>query len=120
MGFFLSRYALFLCVDIPLHYLHALANSLEPLNTLNATPEKYATHFTGQVCLHMVSQMFLRIVVNLALYALSEPEAIIHMTKAKVLLNPPAWKPSGLEANIPLLCYFSVPLYFNLRQFGNR
>jgi len=55
MGFTLSRYALFLCVGIPLYYRHALANNLEHLDILNATPEKYATHFTGQVCLHMVS-----------------------------------------------------------------
>jgi len=76
MGFFLSRYALFLCVGIPLYYRHACANNLDPLTILNATPVKYATHFTGQVWLHMVSQMFFRIVVNRALYALSEPEAL--------------------------------------------
>jgi len=72
MCFSLSRYALFLCVSILLHYHYACANNLALLNILNATPEKYARHFTGQVCLHIVSQMFLRIVVNLALYALSD------------------------------------------------
>jgi len=57
MGFPLSRYALFLCVGIPLYYRHVLANNLEHLDILNA------------ICLHMVSQMFLSIVVNRALYA---------------------------------------------------
>ena len=51
------------------YYRYACANNLDPLNILNATPEKYATHFTGQVCLHIVSHMFFRIVVNLALHA---------------------------------------------------
>jgi hypothetical protein len=85
MGFFLSRYALFLPLGILLHYRHALANNLEPLNILNATPEKYATHFTGQVCLHIVSQMFFRIVVNLALYALSELEAATPQKTLRVI-----------------------------------
>jgi hypothetical protein len=56
-GCFLSPYARFLCGDIVLYYRNACANNLEPLNILNA------------ICLHMVSQMFLRIVVNRALYA---------------------------------------------------
>ena len=61
MGFPLSRYALFLPLGILLHYCYACANNLEHLDILNA------------ICLHMISQMFFRIVVNLALYALSEP-----------------------------------------------
>ena len=86
MCFSLSQYVLFLPLGMPLHYRHAFANNLKLLNILNATPVKYVRpmessngglqrgiplgkHFTGQVCLHMVSHMFLRIVVNLTLYA---------------------------------------------------
>jgi len=91
MGFFLSRYALFLPLGILLHYRYACANNLEPLTILKA------------ICLHMVSYMFLRIVVNLALYALSEREA------AKLIFVPNSLYPMFFPFNTLLFFEGSVP-----------
>ena len=57
------------CPRAPLPYIPP--SNLEPRNILKATPEKYARHFTGQVCLHIASQVFFTIAVNLDRYALS-------------------------------------------------
>ena len=50
-------------------------------------------------------------------YRLYELEAMIQMTQSKVLLDPPACKPYGLEANVSLLGYLPVPLNLSLRYF---
>jgi hypothetical protein len=91
----LSQYAFLLPLGIPLLYHDACANNLEPLNILNA------------ICRHMVSQMFLSMVVNLALHALSELEALragSHHTHGLVhnIAHPSGLEAYGPEANVSL------------------
>lgn len=44
----------------------------------------------------------------------------MQMAKSKVLLNPPAWKRSGLEANIPFLSYLLIPLNLDFSYLRSR